>query len=404
MKFFVCIFICFVQLLSCNAPAQTNVGNNISNSTSKVQDLDIITGADQFEAYQRFINGKNIGLCVNHTSILKTGAHLIDDLKNKGQQIEKIFTPEHGLKGTADAGEKVYNDFYKGIAIHSLYGKNKKPSKASLEGIDILIFDMQDVGTRFYTYISTMHYVMEAAAEHNIPVIVLDRPNPNGHFVDGPIREEAFKSFVGMHPIPVVHGMTVGELANMINGEQWLNNGIQCDLTVIPCLNYTHHRSYELPVKPSPNLPNMKSIYLYPSLCFFEGTEISIGRGTNKQFQLIGHPSLPGEFTFTPKSGPGSKYPKLENQLCRGKDLSSKDLNLLKETAQINLGYLIDAYNSFPDKQSFFLKNGFFDKLAGTTSLRNQIIAGKSESEIREGWKTGLQEFEKRRTAYLLYP
>jgi len=263
---------------------------------------------------------------------------------------------------------------------------------------------MQDVGARFYTYISTMHYVMEAAAENDIAVLILDRPNPNGHFVDGPVRTSEFESFIAQHPIPVVHGMTVGELAQMINGEGWLENGIQCNLTVIPSSNYDHTKNYILPVKPSPNLPNQRSVYLYPGLCFFEGTVLSIGRGTQKQFQIIGHPALKTmPFEFTPVSSAGAKYPKLENQKCYGVDLSNTSKETLFEKKQLDLSWLLKMYNAFEDKNSFFLDNGFFDKLAGTVQLRQQITNGLSEAEIRAGWQADIDAFKLKRKRYLLY-
>jgi len=304
----------------------------------------------------------------------------------------------------ADAGEKVYNDVYKTINIVSLYGKNKKPTSIQLNDIDLLVFDMQDVGARFYTYISTMHYVMEAAAENDVSVLILDRPNPNGHYVDGPVRTPEFESFIAQHPIPVVHGMTVGELAQMINGERWLENGIQCNLTVIPCSNYNHTKNYILPIKPSPNLPNQRSIYLYPSLCFFEGTVLSIGRGTQKQFQLIGHPALKTmSFQFTPVSSAGAKYPKLENQNCYGVDLSTTSEETLFEQKQLDLSWLLNMYKAFDDKKSFFLDNGFFDKLAGTTQFKQQITDGLSETQIRASWQTDIDAFKLKRKQYLLY-
>jgi len=355
------------------------------------------------ERYLPILENKKLGLVVNHTSMVgKT--HLVDFLTQKNIAVSKIFTPEHGFKGKADAGEKVHNDTYNNISIVSLYGDNKKPSAEALKGIDLLVFDMQDVGARFYTYISTLHYIMEAAAENNIELLILDRPNPNGHYVDGPVRAPEFESFVAMHPIPVVHGLTVGELAQMINGEGWLKDGKKCKLSIIMAPNYNHNIGYDLPVKPSPNLPNTISILLYPSLCFFEGTALSIGRGTDKQFQVIGHPALKEmPYTFTPQKNEGAKYPKLENELCRGFDLSALDKKELFLQQKLSLSLLIDLYNTFPDKDNFFLTNNFFDKLAGTSALQKQIKQGLSEAEIRATWQADLDIYKKMRKKYLLY-
>jgi len=372
---------------------------------SNPEEMGILLAAEQGDVYLSLLKNKRVGLAVNHTSMVKD-VHLVDYLLQNEIEITSLFTPEHGFKGNADAGEKVYNDVYKEIPIVSLYGENKKPTAEQLKGIDVLVFDMQDVGARFYTYISTMHYLMEAAAENNVELMVLDRPNPNGHYVDGPIREEAYKSFIGMHPIPIVHGMTVGELAQMINAEGWLANGVQCELKVITVANYTHLKPYTLTIKPSPNLPNQRSIYLYPSLCLFEGTEMSIGRGTQMQFQIIGHPDLPvKDFTFTPVSSPGAKYPKHENKVCQGINLSTvKEADLYETQRGINLYWITNCYNQFPDKANFFLENGFFDKLAGTKALREQIIAGMDVQTIRASWQPELDLFKEKRKKYLLYP
>jgi uncharacterized protein YbbC (DUF1343 family) len=315
--------------------------------------------------------------------------------------IKQVFAPEHGFRGSADAGEVVKDgiDTKSKLPIISLYGKNKKPSKEQLANLDLIIFDIQDVGARFYTYISSLHYVMEACAEANIPVLVLDRPNPNGHYVDGPILDMAHKSFVGMHPIPVVHGMTIGEYAQMINGEKWLENGINCNLTIIPIKNYSRSISYSLPIKPSPNLPNDIAINLYPSLCFFEGTNVSAGRGTSGQFQVYGSPFLDKdlyEFKFVPQPNEGAKYPKHKGAVCYGEDLrNSASLN------QLSLDYLIRAYNNSVGKQKFF--SAFFTKLAGTTQLQQQIEDGLSEEKIRESWSKGISEFKVMREKYLIY-
>jgi uncharacterized protein YbbC (DUF1343 family) len=323
--------------------------------------------------------------------------HLVDSLLSLGINVVKVFSPEHGFRGKADAGAKIKDgiDVKTELPIISLYGKNKKPSLKQLEGIDILLFDIQDVGARFYTYISTLHYVMEAAGENNIKIIVLDRPNPNGHYIDGPIREDSFESFVGMHPVPIVHGMTIGEYAEMINGENWISK--RCDLTVIEIENYTHDMHYDLPIKPSPNLPNARAINLYPSLCLFEGTNVSIGRGTDYPFQHFGAPYLESNYSFTPKSGAGSKYPKHENIKCFGTDLRFQDNYL----TAINLNWMINSYNNCPYKEKFF--TNFFDQLAGTDKLRLQIIEGKTSKEIKESWQEGLAEFKKIRMGYLIY-
>lgn len=316
-------------------------------------------------------------------------------------RIKTIFAPEHGFRGDVSAGIPVRDgkDVKTGIPLVSIYGSNKKPKPEQLEGIELMVFDIQDVGARFYTYISSLHYVMEACAEANIPLMILDRPNPNGHYVDGPILDPAFKSFVGMHPVPVVHGMTIGEYAQMINGEKWLNEGIHCQLIVIQLLNWTHQTPYELPVNPSPNLPNSRSIALYPSLCFFEGTPVSIGRGTDFPFQVIGYPNNPnGDFRFKPQSLPGvAKYPRFENETCVGIDLRTKET----PKGKIQLGYLLEFYHSYPEKEVFF--TDFFDKLAGTDELRKQIQNGADEEEIRKSWSENLNKFKRKRALYLLY-
>ncbi|MFD0963390.1 exo-beta-N-acetylmuramidase NamZ family protein [Pseudofulvibacter geojedonensis] len=372
----------------------------LEESTRKA--LDIITGANQTENYLPLIKNKTVGVVANQTSVIFTTnnyTHLVDSLLTLNINIKKVFAPEHGFRGKADAGETIKDgkDAKTGIDIISIYGKNKKPSKQQLEGLDIMIFDIQDVGARFYTYISSLHYIMEACAENNIPVLIFDRPNPNGHYIDGPILELENKSFVGMHPIPVVHGMTIGEYAKMINGEKWLKNGMQCNITVIPCANYTKKSVYSLPIKPSPNLPNDTAINLYPSLCFFEGTNISVGRGTNKQFQVYGAPHLPkSNFSFTPHPNEGAKYPKHQNTICYGKDLSNKT-----KLDHLNLEWIIDAYKKTPNKDNFF--NSFFIKLAGTKKLQKQIENGASLQEIKASWKSGLNNYNLMREKYLIY-
>lgn len=363
------------------------------------------TGAERTAFYLPSLKGKNIGLVVNQTSMIGS-VHLVDSLLVLGVNVKKIFAPEHGFRGNADAGEKISDskDPKTGIQIISIYGSKKAPDKVDFDGIDLLIFDIQDVGTRFYTYISTLHYVMISCADNKIPLMIFDRPNPNGHFVDGPVLDLAYQSFVGMHPIPVVHGMTIGEYAKMIAGEKWMGENKVIDLQVISCLNYKHTDDYNLPVPPSPNLPNMRSIYLYPSICYFEGTQISLGRGTNKQFQVLGAPLLnAGDFYFTPEPKPGAMTPPQLGKRCRGIDLSGLDINQLKGKKSIDLSYLIQIYKDYPDKESFFLPGLFFDKLAGSSALREMIQAGYTEKQIKETWQPGLNAFKKIREKYLLY-
>ena len=359
----------------------------------------IKTGAENFEKYLPLLKGKSVGIVTNQTSIVDEKTHLVDFLLSKNVKIKTIFAPEHGFRGTADAGEHLNDeiDAKTGLQIVSLYGKNSKPKPEQLQGIDIVVFDIQDVGSRFYTFISTLHIVMEACAENNIPIIVLDRPNPVGSIVDGPILEKEFTSFVGMDAIPILHGMTFGEYAKMLNGEKWLENGVQCKLTVIECKNYKREMPYHLPVKPSPNLPNDQSINLYASLCLFEGTNVSMGRGTETQFQIYGSPYLPkSDFVFTPKPNFGAKEPTYNGVLCYGEDLTQ-----YPKLDKIELKWLIKAYNTTSDKSRFF--NKFFTRLAGTKKLQEQIEAGVSEEEIRNSWKEGLDNFKKIRAKYLIY-
>jgi len=366
----------------------------------------LILGAERTAIYLPFLKEKKVGIIANQTSIVST-VHLVDTLVWLGVKVKKVFAPEHGFRGNASAGEKIKDskDEKTGLPIVSLYGSNYKPSAKNLKGLDVVIFDIQDVGTRFYTYISTMSYMMEACGEQGISVLILDRPNPNGHYVDGPVLKADFSSFVGLHSVPVVHGMTVGEYAKMVNGEGWLKDGIRCDLTVVEMENYSRSKPYKLPVLPSPNLPNQKAIYLYPSLCFFEGTEVSEGRGTDKPFQQFGYPKMPdGNTSFTPKSIKGvAQYPKLQGKECKGVDLSVLTQDSLRNLSQINLNWLIETYRHYPEKDAFF-KTNFFDKLAGTSQLRKQIIAGKTAEEIRKTWETDLQQFKIMRKKYLIYP
>lgn len=379
-----------------------------SNPTILEKDNGPIVAAERLDVYKDLLVGKRIGIVANHTSRV-ADKHLVDVLLENELVIKKIFSPEHGFRGTADAGEKVesYIDEKTKLPVFSLYGKNRKPKSTDLEDLDVILFDIQDVGVRFYTYISTLHYVMEACAENNVELIVLDRPNPNAHYIDGPVLKDEFRGFVGMHNIPVIYGMTIGELAQMINGESWLEGSVKANLKVIPCQNYSHQTMYDLPIKPSPNLPNLRSILLYPSLCFFEGTNVSVGRGTNSQFQVLGSPILGNskDYNFKPQSNPGSKYPKHENKICWGDDFRNQSIDsLYSNSRQLDISLLIEYYKLFQDQQEpFFLENNFIDKLAGTNKLRLSILNGVSESEIRSSWQSDLEDFKLIREKYLLY-
>ncbi len=371
----------------------------LETPSQKIKNLAIKTGAENYETYLPLFENKKIGIVTNPTGIVENKKHLVDFLIEKKVDLQKIYAPEHGFRGTADAGEIIKDgkDIKTNLPIISLYGNNKKPKSEQLAGIDIMLFDIQDVGARFYTYISTLHYVMEACAENNIELLVLDRPNPNGSIIDGPVLEMQQKSFVGMHPIPVLHGMTIGEYAKMINGEKWLANGIQCKLKVVPCTYYNREMKYNLPVKPSPNLPNDQSINLYASLCFFEGTNVSVGRGTEKQFQIYGSPFLlKTDFSFTPIPNFGAKEPMHKDILCYGEDLIK-----IKKVTRLELKWLLKAYANTSDKAIFF--NDFFTKLAGTKKLQEQIVNGVSEKEIRKSWEVDLNAFKEMRKKYLIY-
>lgn len=363
----------------------------------------IVLGAARFKEYLPLLKGKKVGMIVNQTSVVND-QHLVDILLEKKVNISKIFAPEHGFRGVADAGELVENgkDIKTGLPIISLYGSNKKPSPEMIQDLDVLVFDIQDVGVRFYTYISTMHYIMEAAAENNKAVIILDRPNPNGHYVDGPVLQEENQSFVGMHPIPIVHGLTVGELAKMINGERWLQDSLVCKLTVIKCLNYDHNTYYVPPIKPSPNLPNIRSIYLYPSLCLFEGTVVSVGRGTPTPFQIYGHPLYSkGKYQFTPEPTEGAKNPRYNGEVCHGFSLLEESIEDLRQAKKIRLEYITGFHNCFPDKENFF--NDFFPKLAGNDMLQQQLAQSTSIVNIQKSWENDLIAYKKLRKKYLLY-
>ncbi|MDG4950255.1 DUF1343 domain-containing protein [Weeksellaceae bacterium KMM 9724] len=407
----------FLFAISCNAQENSSIGISIDDQKVEVdpkQNLasrdsefcQVILAAEQTEKYIPLLQGQKVGVVTNQTGIIPTeegDVHLVDHLISQGIEVVKIFSPEHGFRGTADAGEIVKDgkDIKTGLPIVSLYGSNKKPKDEQVKDLDVILFDIQDVGVRFYTYISTLHYVMESAAENNKKVIVLDRPNPNAHYIDGPMLEPSQKTFVGMHPVPIVYGMTIGEYAQMINGEKWLDKGVQADLSVIPLQNYTHETHYDLPVKPSPNLPNAQSINLYPSICFFEGANVSEGRGTEKQFQVYGSPYLKNmPFKFTPKPNEGAKNPQFNGEVCYGEDLSQ-----VEPLSEVSLKWLIKAYKN-NTKQPFFTKNSgafWIDKLAGTADLRHQIEKGWTEEQIKATWQDGLEKFKKTRAKYLIY-
>ncbi|TND05069.1 MAG: hypothetical protein FD123_3689 [Bacteroidetes bacterium] len=396
-KLFIVFLLCASQLFA--QKARLVSGMTIKNDSS------IRVGAKQFNVYLPWLKDKRVAVVANHTSLVDK-THLVDTLLALKVKVKKIFSPEHGFRGDGDAGESIQSgkDKKTGLPVISLYGNHKKPTPKDLEGIDVVVFDVQDVGVRFFTYISTMTYVMEACAELNKTFVVLDRPNPNGYYVDGPVLEDKYKSFVGMHPVPVVHGMTVAEYARMVSGEGWLKNGVRCNIKYVTCEGYTHNDLYQLPVKPSPNLPNMAAVYLYPSVCLFEGTAISVGRGTEYPFQVIGHPNLKNtSFDFTPHSIPGaSKNPPYKDSLCHGHDLRSFAENYMRSHRKLYLFWLQGCYEDFPDKEKFF--NNYFFSLAGTAELKQQIIDGKTEDQVRKSWQPGLEKFREIRTRYLLYP
>ena len=398
------LLLSFLLIISCANGAQKEKTKGDENSDSA--EKEIVVGANRTSVYLPLIRNKKVGVVANNTSVIfkdgGTYTHLVDSLIAMEVNIQKIFSPEHGFRGEADAGEHVVGnkDTKTGLPIVSLYGDSRKPSAEQLEGIEVMVFDIQDVGVRFYTYTSTLHLVMEACAEQNIPVIVLDRPNPNGSFVDGPILELENSSFLGLAPIPLVYGLTIGEYGNMLNGQKWLEQGVQCDLTVIPLENYTHHSSYSIPIRPSPNLPNDQSIELYPSLGLFEGTHVNAGRGTEFQFQRFGAPFLDQQyfsFTYTPKPNFGSKDPKHNGVLCYGKDLSQ-----IEPPKKVDLSWIIEAYQHSMDKSKFF-RTSSFTKHAGTAQLQKQIEKGLSAEEISASWKQGLDAFKEIRKNYLIY-
>jgi uncharacterized protein YbbC (DUF1343 family) len=397
----VAIFVA-ILFISTQCRSQQKPGNEkaIPEASGESKPARMLTGADQLDVLLQKINGRSVGLVVNYTAMIgKT--HLADTLKSLGVKVKKILAPEHGFRGTAAAGEYVKDgiDSKTGLPVVSLYGKDRKPKPEHLADIDVVVFDIQDVGVRFFTYIGTMHYVMEACAENNKELIVLDRPNPNASYIDGPILKMEFSSFIGMHPVPVVHGMTIGEFAQMINGEKWLEGKRSCALQIVPLKNWKHADHYSLPVKPSPNLPNDQAIRLYPSICYFEGTVLSLGRGTQMPFQVIGHPDLKSlPFQFTPVTIEGmAKNPPQENKLCYGLDLRNVEV-----PKRIDLHYLLDMYKLFPDKEKFFIP--FFERLAGNAELRQQIKDGLTEEQIRATWQKDLEAFKLMRARYLLYP
>lgn len=382
--------------------AQKSKKQNLSNSTQSFQS--IVTGAENTTLYFDSLKGKKIALMVNHTSLIGS-THLVDSLLKNKIKIEKIFAPEHGFRGTADAGEKIKSgiDEKTGIPIVSLYGSKLKPDSNDLKDIDIVIYDIQDVGVRCFTYISSLYYLIEACAENNIPIMVLDRPNPNIQRVDGPMVKKSYRNFVALLPVPLLYGLTVGELAQMAVGENWFDLPALPKLTVIPCKNYTRNTHYSLPVKPSPNLPNDRAVYLYPSLVFFEGTNVSVGRGTEFPFQVFGAPDWNfAKFRFTPQSIPGAKEPPFLNNTCIGYDLRKPTEEFGKESDELNLLYLIKAYEKAPDKKDFFLKNNFINKLAGY-DLKSQIESELSIEEIRKSWGRNLEYFKQTRRKYFLY-
>lgn len=404
------LFFILLNLTSCAQPENKAIKGDLDTPKDTVEiyqkfKTNIVLGAKRFDVYKPYLEGKRVAIVGNHTSVVDS-VHLVDFLLNKNINIVKVFAPEHGFRGTADAGEKVESgkDTKTGLPIISLYGKNKKPTKEQLQDVDVLIFDIQDVGARFYTYISTMHYVMEAAAENDKKVIVLDRPNPNGFYVDGPILDLKHQSFIGMHPVPVIHGMTVAEYATMVNEEGWLEKGVKCDLTIVTCENYAHSDYYELPIAPSPNLPNMAAIYLYPSLCLFEGTKVSVGRGTDLQFQVIGYPEYSDtSFCFTPKPNVGAKNPDYNGEKCCGLNLQQFGDLYFRNIEKLYLDWLLLMYESYPNKKEFFRKDGFFTLLVGNENIQKLIEQGKSVEEISAVWKNDVAQFKKIRKKYLLY-
>jgi len=405
LKYFCFIIYGSFNLFYNNFSAQVSDSAYVLNRDKNKQK--VIVGAQQIHHYLNYIKDKSIAIVGNQTSVVNN-VHLVDTLLSLNVDVKMVFAPEHGFRGNADAGEKVLDgrDPISGLPIKSLYGsKNRKPSQEVLKDIDVLIFDIQDVGVRFYTYISTMHYIMEACAEQNKMLIILDRPNPNGHYVDGPVLKKGNESFIGMHPVPIVHGMTVAEYAKMINGEGWLKAGVKCPLIIVPCQFYDHSTFYKLPIKPSPNLPNMKSIYLYPSLCLFEGTNVSVGRGTATPFQLFGSPFINETgFSFTPKPALGAKNPKHNGEICFGYNLNLIEGSSLKAQNKLNLDWVVNMWELTKDKSDFFRKDGFFRLLTGDPKIRLMIENNKTSIEIWKSFQQEVKQFKLIRKKYLLYP
>ncbi|HVW98617.1 MAG TPA: DUF1343 domain-containing protein [Mucilaginibacter sp.] len=400
-----------VSLIACSVSCAVSAGKGggAAPAGKATKESAIITGADQTSLYLSYLKGKNVGMVINQTSVMGDNHTLtVDSLLKLGIHVKKIYGPEHGFRGDASNGADVANsiDQKTGLPVISIYGnKHFKPTPEDLKDIDLMIYDIQDVGARFYTYLSTLQYVMEACAENNIELMILDRPNPNGFYVDGPVLDTAYRSFVGMNPIPIVHGLTTAEYAKMLNGEGWLKDHEKCRLKIIKVANYTHRSHYELPVIPSPNLNTAKSVLLYPSVCLFEGTILSLGRGTMSPFLQIGHPSLAGKYSysFKPVSIPGmSEEPPQKNKVCYGIDLKNYDTDAIYKAGKLNLQWLLEMYKAFPDKAHFF--NAYFTKLAGTAQLKKDIEAGKTEAEIRAEWEPELQRYKNIRARYLLYP
>ena len=395
-------------LISCGSKTKdesalnSKILNQVQDDKTIINDESIITGSNQTDLYVPLLKGKRVGIVANQTSVLfneKGYSHIVDSLLKLNIDIKKIFSPEHGFRGNADAGEHINDDFdvKTNLPIISLHGKTKKPTPEHLDGIDIMIFDIQDVGVRFYTYLSNLHYVLEACAENNIPLIILDRPNPNGHYIDGPVLDTKYKSYVGLHPVPLVYGMTIGEYGLMINGEKWLNNEIQCDLSIISLKNYTHNTPYSLPINPSPNLPNDQAINLYPSLDIFRGTPINVGRGTNYQMQRYGAPFFPkSDFSYIPKPNIGAKHPRFKGEVCYGVDLNNEPV-----LNSFTLKFVLDAYKKTPKSISFFGPTWTIH--AGNEILQQQIEQGLSENEIKDSWKKDLVAFKELRKQYLIY-
>jgi uncharacterized protein YbbC (DUF1343 family) len=397
-------FVFYAKVVALVAIVELCAGAQTPLFSQPIDKQRVIVGAEQLNKYLPLLSGKKVGLIVNQTSMVGS-RHLVDTLKSCGISIDRIFAPEHGYRGEADAGERIVDGFdvATGAQVISLYGKNKKPSRQHLAGLDVVVFDIQDVGARFYTYISTLFYAMEACAEQDVTFLVLDRPNPNGRLLDGPVLDMRFSSFVGIAPLPIAHGCTVAELALMYKGERWIKHSDSLDLQVIACENYHHQSPYPLPVKPSPNLPTYRSVLLYPSLCLFEGSSCSVGRGTDWPFEVVGHPQSIDTFQFIPRPNAGNKFPVHSRWVCKGLDFRSVSIEELEKSNTLNINWIIEFYRAFPNKPAFFRQDKFMDLLAGTDRFRMQIMEGCSESEIRASWAKDLEAFKALRQPYLLY-